>query len=180
MFGGGGGATRCQRTRREGRCELVCRSWKESQAGKNPWEDGRSREHRGRTASSPTGGREREMGAQIHTDHSSAAWWWRMLSYTNTPSMPLGRPCRGPLGRAGPDATCTGGGGGMSMKVCVMLGAVTSLRLHSRVFWWSQLKMRLLLIVSPDHSFFNFSFIYLYPALFWGKKKTIKNGSQGS
>lgn len=26
------------------------------------------------TASSPTGGREREMGAQIHTDHSSAAW----------------------------------------------------------------------------------------------------------
>lgn len=171
MFGGGGGATRCQRTRREGRYELVCRSRKESQADKNPWEDGRSRKHRGHCQFTYRREREGDGGSNPHRSQQCCVVMENVVIHKHSQHA-LGKTLQGAAGKGWSwrHLHRRGWGAGMSMKVYVMLGAVTSLRLHSRVFWLSQLKMRLLLIVSTDHSFFIFSFIYLYPALFWGKK----------
>lgn len=118
------------------------------------------------TASSPTGGKEGRMGARICTDGSRPHG--------------DGEQCRRPWTIPCPWEDLAGGRweelvlapltGVMSMKVGVMLGTIISPRLPNRVFLLSQLKIRLLLIISTGHSCFNFSFIYIYVLPCAGRK----------
>lgn len=125
------------------------------------------------SASSPTGGKERKMGAGIPTGLNSAAWWWWASSCFTLPACPwedLAVQTREEQGLLG-SHPLGGGGGGDTMKACGRLRAVTSLRLHRILFWLSQLGEKPPANYIHRQFFFQF-FIYLFiPCLVLGRKK---------
>lgn len=129
MFGGPRGATRRQRT---GTGRQIRTGWQkqESQAGKGPWEDGRSRKHT-QHCRSPTGGEEGEMGARICTD---AAVPCGDGEHCRHPWTIPACPREDLAGGCWEELVLTPLPGVMSMKGGVMLGTIISPRLPNRVF----------------------------------------------
>lgn len=104
MFEGPGGATRRQRT---GTGRQIRAGWQkqESLAGKGPWEDGGSRKHTPHCQFTYRRERGQDGGQDLHRWQQCRVVMGSTVVIRGQSQHARGRPCRGPLGRAGPDAT---------------------------------------------------------------------------
>lgn len=138
----------------------------ESLAGKGFWEDGRNRRETQTTLPVHLQeGRRARWGARICTERQQTTYGdGEQCRHPWTIPCPHGKTLQGAAGRAGPGATH----GGHEHEGRLWCQDIISPRLPNRVFWLSQLKIRLLLIISTG---LLFSFlIYLYYGLPCGRK----------